>query len=327
MTKKQVKQLKDKPLLDLIDYFELCNRSEGKSQRTISFYTQNLMHFYRYLKSRHMSESIGQIDIKLLRQFILHLQSRRRFQDHPHTPTQSELLSAYTIHGYVRTLKAFFSWLVREEFIKDNLTQKLKPPIVPKKIISTLSDEEIKSIIKTFNSTSLCEMRDQTIFMILLDTGLRTGEIINIKISDISINEGLVKVMGKGSKERIVPMGNNAQKALHKYLFRYRPEPVLHGIDNVFLAIDGNPLTENSIKLIFSRMARRSGVNRLHAHLCRHTFATRFLVNGGDIFSLQQILGHSTLEMVRHYANLASNHIVSQHQKFSPLDHLNLGKL
>ncbi|MFC1983113.1 tyrosine-type recombinase/integrase [Chloroflexota bacterium] len=71
----------------------------------------------------------------------------------------------------------------------------------------------------------------------------------------------------------------------------------------------------------------RAGVNRLHAHLCRHTFATRFLINGGDVFSLQQILGHSTLEMVRHYVNLASNHIVIQHQKFSLLDRLNLRKL
>jgi integrase/recombinase XerC/integrase/recombinase XerD len=327
MTRKQEKQLKDKPLSELIDYFELCNRNEGKSQRTISFYTQNLIHFHRYLKSRHLPESIGQIDIMLLRQFILYLQKRRRYEEHPHTPTQSELLSAATIHGYVRTLKAFFSWLVREEFIKDNLAQKLKPPTVPKKIISTLSDEEIKSIVKTFNRASHSEMRDQTIFMILLDTGLRSGELIGLGISNISINEGLVRVMGKCSKERIVPMGNNSQRALHKYLFRYRPEPALPGLDNLFLSIDGNPLTTNSVKLIFSRMAKRSCVYRLHAHLCRHTFATRFLVNGGDIFSLQQILGHSTLEMVRHYANLASSHIVSQHQKYSPLDHLNFGKL
>ncbi len=80
------------------------------------------------------------------------------------------------------------------------------------------------------------------------------------------------------------------------------------------------------MKLIFSRLAKKSGVARLHAHLCRHTFATRFLINGGDVFTLQQILGHSTLEMVRHYVNLAANHVAIQHQKFSPLDRLNLRK-
>ena len=104
------------------------------------------------------------------------------------------------------------------------------------------------------------------------------------------------------------------------------PNPTYQGFDNVFLSIQGKPLTENSMKLMFTRLAKESGVNRLHAHLCRHTFATRYLINGGDVFTLQQILGHSTLEMVKHYVNLASSHVAVQHQKFSPLDRLNLCK-
>ena len=122
----------------------------------------------------------------------------------------------------------------------------------------------------------------------------------------------------------MVPIGNKAQKALQSYLFRYRAKPAYSDINHVFLSIEGTPLTENSIKLIFIRLAHDSGVERLHAHLCRHTFATRFLLNGGDVFTLQQILGHSTLEMVRNYVTLASNHIAMQHHKYSPLDRLNL---
>jgi len=152
--------------------------------------------------------------------------------------------------------------------------------------------------------------------MLLIDTGLRMSELINLKMDDVHMNEGLLKVMGKGRKERIVPMGSNAQRALQRYSFRYRPKPLHSGINNVFLSVLGKPLTENSVKLIFSRLAKKSGVARLHAHLCRHTFATRFLVNGGDVFSLQQILGHSTLDMVRHYVNLTSNHVAIQHQKY-----------
>ncbi len=117
-------------------------------------------------------------------------------------------------------------------------------------------------------------------------------------MDDVRIDEEYLKVMGKGKKERIVPMGNNAQRVLQRYLFRFRPKPDNPVIDNVFLSIHGDHLTENSMKLMFSRLAKRSRVCRLHAHLCRHTFATRFLINGGDVFSLQQILGHSTLEMV-----------------------------
>ncbi|MFC2032116.1 tyrosine-type recombinase/integrase [Chloroflexota bacterium] len=193
-------------------------------------------------------------------------------------------------------------------------------------MVSTLSDEEIRAILAVFTPMHSSNARNQTIFMLLIDTGLRMGELINLKMDDVHMNEGLLKVMGKGKKERIVPMGSNAQRALQRYLFRYRPKPFSTSIDYVFLSVMGKPLTDNSIKLIFSRLAKRSGVARLHAHLCRHTFATRFLINGGDVFTLQQILGHSTLEMVRHYVNLASNHVAIQHQKFSPLDRLNMRK-
>jgi site-specific recombinase XerD len=140
------------------------------------------------------------------------------------------------------------------------------------------------------------------------------------------MDQGVLKVMGKGQKERIVPIGNSAQRSLQKYLFRYRQEPAHAGIDNIFLSTSGTPLTENSVKLMFTRMARRSGVIRLHAHLCRHTFAVNYLLNGGDILSLQQILGHTTLEMVRHYLHFTSSQVAAQHHKYSPMDKLHSGE-
>ncbi|MFC1894164.1 tyrosine-type recombinase/integrase [Chloroflexota bacterium] len=200
----------------------------------------------------------------------------------------------------------------------------LKPPKVCRKVVSTLADEEIRAILGVLTPVNSSVARNQTIFMLLLDTGLRMGELMNLKMDDVHMDNGLLKVMGKGKKERIVPMGSNAQRALQRYLFRYRPKPLHLGINNAFLSVLGKPLTENSIKLIFSRLAKKSGVSRLHAHLCRHTFATRFLINGGDVFTLQQILGHSTLEMVSRYVNLAANHVAIQHQRFSPLDRLNI---
>ena len=249
---------------------------------------------------------------------------RNRFETHPYTHVKEEPLSTATIHGHVRTLRAFFGWLVDEGLTGENIANDLKPPKLVKKAVSTLSDAEIIAILRTLNLNNHCEARNLTIFMLLLDTGLRIGELVSLKMDDVNMNEGLLKVMGKGKKERIVPIGSNAQRALQRYLFRHRPKPAHSGIENVFLSVHGTPLTENGIKLTFARLAKQSGVHRLHAHLCRHTFATRFLINGGDVFSLQQILGHSTLEMVRHYVNLASSHIAIQHQKFSPLDRLNL---
>lgn len=230
------------------------------------------------------------------------------------------------MHGHVRTLRAFFSWLVKEGINENNVARDLKPPKIPGRVVSTLSDEEILAIMNRLNATNPTLARNQTIFMLLLDTGIRIGELITLTMADVHMNEGFLKVMGKGRKERIVPIGNNAQRALQRYIFRFRPKPANPVIENVFLSTQGKPLTENSMKLMFARLAKKSGVSRLHAHLCRHTFATRFLINGGDVFTLQQILGHSTLEMVRHYVNLAANHVVIQHQKYSPLDHLSLRK-
>ena len=314
-------------LSELIEYYEVCNRAEGKSPKTITWYSANLRHFRSYLKNRHLPDTLDIIGTKLLREYVLYLLKKTRYENHPYTPAKAELLSAATVHGHVRTLRAFFGWLVAEELIQYNLAKDLKPPKVTRKVVSTLSDEEIGAILNTFNPTNPADARNQTIFMLLFDTGLRIGELINLKMGDTHLNDGFLKVVGKGRKERIVPIGSNAQRALQRYLFRFRGKPVNPVIDNVFLSTGRKPLTENSMKLMFARLAKRSGVSRLHAHLCRHTFATRFLINGGDVFSLQQILGHSTLETVRHYVNLASNHIVIQHQKFSPLDRLNLRKL
>ena len=309
-------------LAELIDYYEICNRSEGKSPKTISWYSANLRHFHNYLQSRHIPNVIDNINTKLLREYVLHLFKQNSYQDHPYTPTKDTPLSTATIHGYVRTLRAFFSWLTKEELIQQNPVIGLKPPKLDQKVITILSDEEIRTIINTFNPKQSPDARNQTIFMMLLGTGLRIGEIVKLKIDDLHLDEGIIKVLGKGKKERFVPMGSNSQKVLQRYLFRYRPRHNDPSNNYVFLSTGGKPLTENSLKLMFSRLARRSGVKRLHAHLCRHTFATKFLTNGGDVFTLQQILGHSTLEMVRHYVNMASNQVALQHRRFSPFDRL-----
>jgi site-specific recombinase XerD len=316
---------KSHKLFELIEYYEICNRAEGKSPKTTSWYSANLKNFRNYLKNRHLPDSLDNIDTKLLREYVLYLLKRTRFENHPYTPAKPELLSTATVHGHVRTLRAFFNWLVAEGLAQTNPTKDLKPPKITRKVVSTLSDEEIRTILNTFG-TSPSDVRNQTVFMLLLDTGLRIGELVNLRMDDVHMDEGYLKVMGKGRKERITPIGNNAQKTLQRYLFRFRPKPINPTLNNVFLSTSSKPLTENGMKLMFTRLAQRSGVSRLHAHLCRHTFATRFLINGGDVFSLQQMLGHSTLEMVRHYVNLASSHIAIQHQKYSPLDRLNLHK-
>ena len=128
--------------------------------------------------------------------------------------------------------------------IEVNPAKDLKPPKLYQKVISTLFDDEIRAILALFVPMNSSNARNQTIFMLMLDTGLRMGELINLKMADIHMKDGLLKVIGKGKKELIVPMGSNAQRALKRYLFRYRPQPFITSTDNVFLSILGKPLTD-----------------------------------------------------------------------------------
>ena len=192
-------------------------------------------------------------------------------------------------------------------------------------MIEPLTPAEIEKITTT-GKTSPLEPRNRAIVVLALDTGLRASEIAGVTLGQLNLQAGLVKVMGKGAKERIVPIGKFVQATLRHYIDKVRPKPLDTGIDNLFLTSDGKPITANSIKLMFTKLAKHSGVKRLHAHLCRHTFATSYLMNGGDIFSLRGILGHTTFEMVNHYLHFTSAQITEQHHKYSPMDKLHDGK-
>ena len=196
MNTKVIIQQEAKSLSEYIDYYEICNRAEDKSPKTISWYSANLKTFYSYLKSGHLPDTIDKIDIKVLRQYVLCLLKKNKYQGHPITPEKKEPLSASSVHGHVRTLRAFFSWLVAEGLSETNPTKDLKPPRVYQKVVSTLSDEEIRRILAVFMPMHSSNARNQTIFMLMLDTGLRMGELINLKMDDVHMNEGLLKVMG-----------------------------------------------------------------------------------------------------------------------------------
>lgn len=149
----------------------------------------------------------------------------------------------------------------------------------------------------------------------------RLSEVTGLLTADLNLEAGWRKVIGKGGKERIIPFGVAAQRSLWRYKNHYRAEPLGPDV-YFFLTLDGRPYGKSGLTSTVKRVAKRSGVTRLHPHLCRHTFATRYLINGGDVFTLQQILGHTTLEMVRRYVTLASAHVAVQHRKFSPMDQI-----
>jgi len=308
----------------LVKHFELFNRTEGKSRGTILWYNMVLRQFQRFLQTKGKSSALGDLDEMVVREFISHLQEKRRGEDNPYMPPTDAGLAPMTIQDYVRTVKVFFNWLAREGYTSENRLARLRLPKATSKVAEVLTPQEIAQMLKCIDPLTRRGARDQAILLLLLDSGLRCSELTGFTVEDINIEGGYLKVLGKGSKERIVPFGTVTQKALLRYSIHYRPQPFNAVVHNFFLAPDGRPLTYEGARMIIKRIAQRSGVKRLHTHLCRHTFATNYLINGGDVFSLQQILGHSTLEMVRRYVSLASAHINVQHKKFSPMDRMSL---
>ncbi len=317
------KRTKASPTINkLITHFEMSNVVDGKSKSTISWYRDIFNLFLRYLKENRHSNSIEEFNIENARNYVLHLRSRNKLVRYASTQAEHSGLSPQTVQGHIRGLKALSSWLYREQYTAENRLQNLKIPKAPVKLIEPLTDGEISQITSSINQDSPTGYRNHTIFVTALDNGLRASEIANINLEQLDLKKGFVKVMGKGSKERIVPIGDYVKMMLWTYINKVRPEPTVAGCDNLFLSTTGEPITANTIKLVFSKLAKNSGVKRLHAHLCRHTFAINYLLNGGDIFSLREILGHTTLEMVNHYLHFTRSQLTAQHHKYSPMDKL-----
>lgn len=320
----QTKNLTD--LGNLIENYRIEARIEGKSPKTIGIYTTALTIFNKFLKQDGLPADVTQIGVKEIKRFILYLQQVNVFREHPFTRPQQKGLTGHTINCYLRAIRAFWSWLSFEEIIEANPFDRIKIPKPPKKVIVPFTEEQIKNLLASIDTHSPNGFRDRTIILTLLDTGLRVSELCNLKLEDTNLNERSLKVCGKGSKERVVPIGGTVQRALAKYINRYRPQSASQLQDYLFLTRSGEYLTPNRIENIiegYGIKARVEGV-RCSPHTFRHTFAISYLRNGGDVFSLQRILGHSTLDMVRHYIALTQSDLQAAHLRYSPVDNLRL---
>ncbi len=248
-----------------------------------------------------------------------------KYDGHPLTPAHPDsTFSPETVHTHVRALRGFSMWLEREGYTKNEIFQHLELPKLPKKKIQVLSPEEIRQILDSLNPNTFKGARLYAMIVLMLDTGIRAGELVGLKLADVDWNRGVFKVLGKGAKERFVPIGATAKKALLRYVQVFRPQPARDDIDNVFLSLDGYPLTVNALVRIMHRLGKNSGVPRLHAHLLRHTCGVQYLIVGGDTKSLQMFLGHSSPTMTHHYEQFKDEHVLAQHRKFSPVDALGI---
>lgn len=285
-----------------IEMFLVEQEVKGNTKKTRQNYRVFLGYFQKYCDE---DIDVKDIDIDMLNEYSISLRKSK--------------CTTVTIQTYIRHLRSFIGWLESEGYITSGLHNKFKLPKAETKVIEILSDEEINIIFKQYNEKSSLGLRNILIIALMLDCGLRKNEVVTLCCDNIHITQGVIKVKGKGQKERIVPIGVYTKRYLIKYLNGGRMLPELQS-DRLLIDKYRKPITDNAIKMMFQRLKKKTGIERLKPHLLRHTFATRYLLNGGDTFSLQQILGHTTLVMVRRYVHLASSYTVGSFKIYSPLD-------
>ncbi|MGE7271423.1 tyrosine-type recombinase/integrase [Brevibacillus panacihumi] len=233
---------------------------------------------------------------------------------------KDEGLSDAYVNSLLRGWRVFFRFLHEDGYLPSNPTEKTRLIKAERRIVQTFSREQVRALLAVPDRTTFTGYRNYVLMLTLLETGIRVAEAEALKVTDIRWRDRVMVVYGKGRKERLVPF----QKTLEKHLKEYVAirGPLDH--DYVFVNIDNGPQKKRAMQDEINKIGREAGLKgvRVSPHTFRHTFAKIYIMNGGDVFSLQKILGHTTLQMVQTYVSLFGTDIAAQHRKFSPLESL-----
>jgi integrase/recombinase XerC len=221
------------------------------------------------------------------------------------------------------TLRSFFKYLYEEGYVKINYAKLVPSPKVPKHLPSFLDVDDAFGLVKAPEGIGLLPVRDRAILELLYSSGLRVSEVAGLNTDDLNIREGLVKVRGKGKKERIVPVGGKAIDALKSYLIErvlFKKRKAIADSDSaIFLNKSGERLTDRQIRRIVVKYARLTGIDgQIGPHTLRHTFATHLLIGGADLRVIQELLGHSSLSTTQKYTHLDIGHLIDVYDKAHP---------
>ena len=295
---------------------EFCNfmlLEKNLSINTINSYKQDIVQLENYVlikfKNKILFKNIFSKDIFEKYLFFLY--------DKEYKPS--------TLARKLSSIKSFVVFLEDEKVTNTNPAKYLKFPKLQRKIPKTLNQDIVDIML---NNSKYLTLRDSTIIELIYATGIRASELINIKISDIDFNEATVRILGKGSKERIIPIHNLALNLISKYWKNeihnhnnlVKNKKIKFNRDLLFLNIYGKKLTRQGLWYIIKNISKKLGLdmNKISPHVLRHTFATHLLYNGVPIRHLQELLGHSNISTTQIYTHLSDQYIESEYSKFSP---------
>lgn len=282
---------------ELIKKFILSKTASGLSEQTIDSYCYALKDFYQYCMRNNIIEA-NETDIEA---YFLYLRGKQ--------------YSNATLRDKYAVLKVFFNYCVNNGFYVTSPV-KIKKPALPARKARCFTDEEIATIMRYYAiKDTFCKLRDYTIIFILFGTGIRRAELLNITAA----NGDFLTVIGKGNKERLVPVSRGLKAVLKEYITERNKIAVCP-----FLIVtkSGQKMTKNGLRAVFTRLSAATGIGgkRFSAHTWRHTFATCFLRNGGDICSLQRMLGHADIQTTAIYLNWTDETTKNVNDRVNPLN-------
>ncbi len=275
-------------------------------ERSAARYSPNTLRDYRVTFTK-LQNFLGDVEFReITRQQVVKFIS------------QQKMVSAKTLRNYHADLSAIWQWAVQQGVCEENIIRSIRPPVAEKREIVPFERAEIVALLKCAGQSTnrTVALRNRAILYLLLDTGVRASELCGLKIQDINQVTLHITVFGKGKKERRIPISQTTFLAITDYLNLRTGKS-----DWLFVTTGNHPLDRNRLGDILERIGRSAGIHRVHPHRFRHTFAIQFLRNGGNIYSLQHILGHTTLDMVKRYLAISQIDLDCDHAVASPVIH------
>lgn len=291
---------------EVLDKFITNQKVIGNTKETIEYYKKRIGYFISFVKDKEISNVV----IDDYNSYAIYLINK--------ITDKGTNLSSATIKTTLNASKIFLKYSYDNKYMTSDLYKNIKPYKQMKKTIVVLSAEDINKLLNSQNEFTIIGLRNLLAISLMLDAGLRVSEVVNLNVEDICKELGVIKVFGKGKKERLVPLTDSIIRYYDKYVF-------LASLYSGALFLDsdtGLRMTSSGISQMLRRIKKEQHFNKLHPHYLRHTFATLFLVNGGDPVHLQLILGHTTLYMTEQYLHLANQMTLQKQKKFSPLTNI-----
>jgi integrase/recombinase XerD len=255
---------------------------------------------------------VGLVTDKIIESYIYYLRNKKS--------KTGEYYSIKSINRHISSLKTFFKYLLSEKNIEINPTDIVDAPKSSRKLPEVLTIQEIDKMFMQTDTSDKFELRDRAIIETMYASGLRVSETVSLRINDIFFKEGILRIFGKGSKERIVPIGSSAIKFINLYLENSRPYFAKSiSEDFVFLNFRGKYLTRMAIWNIIQKYSKMAGIKKsMHPHILRHSFATHLLEGGADIRIIQEMLGHSDISTTQIYTHVDREYLIEVHKTFHP---------